>query len=108
MARARTGLAGRLRRFLGEERGSQFIELVFVMPLLIVLFMTTAELGRLFYTYSTLSKSINVGARYLSMADNTSAERDKGRNLVVCGNAAGCGGSTGFAPVVSCGDSAGT
>ena len=101
-----------VRRLVRDERGAQFVELAVVAPVLIMLFATSAELGRLFYTYSTLAKATNVGARYLSKADlSTSAKLDaekvKAQNLVVCGNAAGCGGNTGFSPVAKCANSEG-
>lgn len=48
------------------ERGSSVVELAIVFPILLLLFVGTAELGRLFATYNTLSKATKVGARYLS------------------------------------------
>jgi Flp pilus assembly protein TadG len=42
------------------------IELAIVFPILLMLFAATAELGRLFSTYTTLSKATKVGARYLT------------------------------------------
>ncbi len=55
-----------LRTFLKQEHGTQMIELAFVLPVLVLLFAGTTELGRLFYTYTTLAKATEVGARYLS------------------------------------------
>jgi Flp pilus assembly protein TadG len=56
------------RGFLRSERGSAVVELAIVFPILLMLFAATAELGRLFSTYTTLSKATKVGARYLSTA----------------------------------------
>jgi Flp pilus assembly protein TadG len=56
------------RGFLRSERGSSVVELAIVFPILLMLFAATAELGRLFSTYTTLSKATKVGARYLSTA----------------------------------------
>jgi Flp pilus assembly protein TadG len=56
------------RGFLRSERGSSVVELAIVFPILLMLFAATAELGRLFATYTTLSKATKVGARYLSTA----------------------------------------
>ena len=56
------------RRFLRSERGSSVVELAIVFPILLMLFAATAELGRLFATYTTLAKTTKVGARYLSTA----------------------------------------
>jgi Flp pilus assembly protein TadG len=60
---------------------------------LLLLFVGTAELGRLFYTYTSLAKATKVGARYLSASrDVTSADANKvaaaklaAQSLVVCG-----------------------
>jgi Flp pilus assembly protein TadG len=53
----------------------------------------TAELGRLFYTYTTLAKATDLGARYLSASRNVTkgnatqivAAKTEARNLVVYG-----------------------
>jgi hypothetical protein len=86
-------LADRLKRMTQREDGSATIELAIIFPLLLVLFVGTAELGRLFYTYTTLAKATAVGARYLSTSRNavngTTTEKTnaktEAKNLVVCG-----------------------
>jgi Flp pilus assembly protein TadG len=90
-------LFGRLRskinRLRHREEGSYIIELAIVFPILLLLFVGAAELGRLFYTYTTLAKATKVGARYLSNAkDLTSTNTSvvavaklKAQSLVVCG-----------------------
>jgi Flp pilus assembly protein TadG len=94
------------RHLVRSERGSQLVELSFAVPFLLLMFAGTAEIGRLFYTYTTLAKATKVGARYLStvQADGsgnfTAADLNAAKNLVLCGNAGGCGGSN-PAPVVS-------
>src|SRR5687767_15558965 len=83
----------RLRRWARREHGSSTVELAIVFPILLLLFVGTAELGRLFYTYTTLAKSTKVGARYLSASrDATSADPTQvaaaklaAQSLVVCG-----------------------
>lgn len=82
--------AGNLLR---RDRGSSIVELAIVFPILLLLFVGTAELGRLFYTYTTLAKATKLGARYLSnsreITTGTQAEQDaivlKAKSLVVCG-----------------------
>jgi Flp pilus assembly protein TadG len=77
----------RLRR---NERGTQLVELAIVVPLMLMLVGATAEFGRFFYTYSTLSKATRAGARYqISQVPGTNWTQTK--NLVVYGNAAGTG-----------------
>jgi hypothetical protein len=82
-----------LTRITARDEGSSTIELAIVFPLLLILFIGAAELGRLFYTYTTLSKATAVGARYLSTSRNavngTATEKanakTEAKNLVVCG-----------------------
>jgi Flp pilus assembly protein TadG len=51
---------------LKDERGSSIVELAIVFPILLLLFVGVAELGRLFYTYTTLAKATKMGARFLT------------------------------------------
>jgi Flp pilus assembly protein TadG len=76
-----------------NERGSSTIELAIVFPILLLLFAGTAELGRLYSTYTTLAKATKLGARYLSNKIET-VNTDpavsgpviaRAKNLVVCG-----------------------
>jgi len=83
----------RMSRIVRPEDGSSIIELAIVFPILLILFVGTAELGRLFYTYTTLAKATRTGARYLSTSRNVVNgnvqdiidEKVRTRNLVVCG-----------------------
>jgi Flp pilus assembly protein TadG len=86
MTRVLTGLRD-------SERGSSVVELAIVFPILLLLFVGTAELGRLFYTYTTLAKATKVGARYMSTQkeaestdpDVTDPLRTRVASMVVCG-----------------------
>ena len=69
------------RRFARSERGTQLVELAIVLPVLLVLFGATAEFGRFFYTYQTLSKATRVGARYLTTAPTGGSADGKAQNL---------------------------
>ena len=100
----------RLTQIIRHEQGSSIIELAIVFPILLLLFVGAAELGRLFYTYTTLSKATFVGARYLSTSRNavngTATEKtnakNEAKNLVVCGvksiAANACNGQTPVVP----------
>jgi Flp pilus assembly protein TadG len=93
-----------------REEGSYTIELAILFPILVLLFVGTAELGRLFYTYTTLSKATAVGARYLGTSRNavngTTTEKAnakiEAKNLVVCGikstSSTACNGQTPVVP----------
>ena len=66
------------------------IEFALLLPFLILLFASAVEMGRMFYTYTTLQKSTEVGARFLSSQPVTngvyaSGDINKAKNLVVCG-----------------------
>lgn len=82
-----------LSRIVRRDDGGSIIELAIVFPILLIMFVATAELGRLFYTYTTLAKATKVGARYLSnsrnavngTADEIIDAKNEARNLVVCG-----------------------
>src|SRR5215204_6564174 len=81
-----------VRNFFRRETGTQMIEFAIVFPVLLLLFAGTTELGRLFYQYTTLAKATRAGARYLSTVPNVGTSTDAAKNVVMCGNAAGCGG----------------
>lgn len=105
-----TSLKYRLTRITQREDGASTIELAIIFPILVLLFVGTAELGRLFYYYTTLAKATNVGARYLSTSRNAvngtatqkTNARNEARNLVVCGiksiSATACDGQTPVVP----------
>jgi len=80
-------LKQRLSHLVRREKGTATVELAIVFPILLLLFVGTAELGRLFYTYTTLAKATKTGARYLSNAPNAglAATQLKAQSLVVCG-----------------------
>jgi len=101
-------LKEKLRSLFRRDDGTQMIEFAIVFPVLLLLFAGTAELGRLFYTYTTLAKATRGSARYLSLVTDTSWSGTScqtgsvtlqmscttvGKNMVMCGNAGGCGGA---------------
>jgi Flp pilus assembly protein TadG len=88
-----------------REDGNAMIELAVVLPVLLLLFVGAAEVGRMFYTYTTLAKATKLGARYLStskqassaVAADRTAATTAAQNLVVCGFT-DCTGQTAIAP----------
>ena len=99
----------RLLRITRREEGSSTIELAIVFPILLALFVGAAELGRLFFTYTTLSKATYVGARFLSTSRNavngTAQQKtdalNEAKNLVVCGSTSiAANACTGQTPVI--------
>lgn len=80
-----------LSRLSRDERGIQLVELAIVLPIFVILFAATAEFGRYFYEYTTLSKASRAGARYLATAAVNATEDAAAKNIVVYGNPAGTG-----------------
>jgi Flp pilus assembly protein TadG len=82
------------RRLTNGEDGSAMVEFAIMLPVLLILFAGAAELGRLFYTYTTLAKATEVGARYLStsfqatspVAADATAAQNIAKSLAVCGH----------------------
>ena len=94
----------KLRNLFRRDDGTQMIEFAIVFPVLLLLFAGTAELGRLFYRYTSLAKATRGGARYLSLVKETDWSvgscgslpmtcTTAGKNMVMCGNPGGCGGA---------------
>jgi TadE-like protein len=69
-----------------------------MLPVLLIVLMATAEIGRMLSQYDTLNKSVRNGARYLAgtalqagVMTVTAAEQTAAKNLVVTGNINGTG-----------------
>jgi Flp pilus assembly protein TadG len=72
-------------RFVKSETGGAIAELAILIPFLIVMVAAVSELGRLFQTYTNLSKSSRAAARYLSKRAYDNAEIAIAKNIAVCG-----------------------
>lgn len=57
-----------------KEKGIAIVEATVVLPVLLLLFLAICELGRAFYTYNTLNKTLQNGARYLSSTSRQSSQ----------------------------------
>ena len=66
------------------------MEFALLLPLLLLLTMTTTEFGRAIYQYNTIVKSLRDATRYLSM-QTPNTKLAEAKNLVVFGNIAGTG-----------------
>ena len=86
-----------VRRFARNEKGGALAELAILVPFLIIMAASVTELGRLFQTYTTLSKSTRNAARYLSGQAYTTDTVKFTRNMALCGKI----DCTGTDPVVS-------
>jgi len=85
---------------LFRSKGVAIIEFIIVLPIWLILIMATAEFGRAFLQYNTLTKSVRDGVRYVAanaLVGSTGVVSINGtvmaqaQNLVVYGNTAGTG-----------------
>jgi len=87
----------KVRRFTRNERGGTLAELAILIPFLILMVAAVTELGRLFQTYTALSKSTRTAARYLTTVTYTDDHIRFTKNMALCGKT----DCTGMDPVVS-------
>jgi len=82
-----------------KQQGIAALEFAIVVPVMLFLMLATAEFGRVFYHYNTLTKAVQTGARYASkplLTTNELTNLDAGfkqriQNFVVFGNENGSG-----------------
>jgi hypothetical protein len=95
----------------GRQSGIAMVELVIVLPVLLFMFLATAELGRVLFQYNTLTKSVRYGARHAAqfallgttgVVNITNQLEDDVDNLVVHANIGGSGAT--LLPGLSAGD----
>jgi Flp pilus assembly protein TadG len=75
-----------------RQHGVALVEFALVLPLLLVLSLVTAELGRAVYRYNTTAKAVRDAVRYLSL-QTPGTNIDKARNLILYGNVDSTGGT---------------
>jgi len=82
-----------------NQQGLAAVEFAIVLPVMLFLMLATAEFGRVFYHYNTLTKAVQNGARYasrpvLNTSGLTNIDADfkqSIQNFVVYGNEGGVG-----------------
>ena len=72
------------------QQGVALVEFALVLPMVLILTFMTAELGRAYYQYDTITKAVREAARYLSVRA-AGVDEDKAKNIVVYGNPDGTG-----------------
>ena len=77
-----------------RQQGTAMVEFALMLPMLLILIFTVTELGRAFYQYNVLTKSVREAARYLSVRA-AGVDVDKAKNIIVYGKPSG-----GSSPVV--------
>ena len=73
-----------------KQEGVALVEFALMLPLLMMLIFLTTEFGRAYYQYDTITKSVRMAARYLSVrAQGTGIANAK--NIIIYGNPGGTG-----------------
>ena len=80
------------KRFSRDERGGALAELAVLVPFLVIMTAAVTELGRLFQTYTSLSKSTRTAARYLSNNSYEEFYINRAKQMALCGKIACTGG----------------
>ena len=75
----------RIRRFADNEKGGTLAELAILIPFLILMVATVAELGQMFQTYTSLAKSTRSAARYLSNNAYEDKFINQAKQMALCG-----------------------
>lgn len=73
-----------------RQQGVAVVEFALLLPFMLILIFTVTEIGRAYYQYNAIAKSVREGVRYLSVRPKN-IDVDKARNIVVYGNANGTG-----------------
>lgn len=73
-----------------RQQGVALVEFAFVLPLLLIVSLLCAELGRAVYRYNSTAKTVRDAVRYLSV-QTPGTHVAEARNLILYGNVAGSG-----------------
>lgn len=68
-----------------RQKGVALVEFALILPFLLLLSITTVELGRAIWEYNTLTKSVRDAARYLSI-QTPGTKIEEARTLMVYGD----------------------
>jgi len=92
----------KLANLSARQRGVAIVEFTMVLPLLLILILVVAELGRAFMQFNTLTRAVRDSARYVAAnalngasqtidVSTTAAVYSEAQNLVVYGHIANTG-----------------
>lgn len=95
-----TRIAHRLKSLLGDTEGSVLVEFAILAPVLAVLGLGAAELGRAVQHHHTIEKSARDAARYLSRVPATCGGGVSAASITTARNLAWTGYATGTTPLL--------
>ena len=72
----------RIRKMLGNDKGQNLVEFALVVPLLLLLVIGIAELGRAWMTKNILTGAAREAVRMYAVKDNTAAATARATNIL--------------------------
>jgi Flp pilus assembly protein TadG len=96
-----TRIAHRLKSLLGDTEGAVLVEFAVLAPVLVILGLGAAEIGRAVQHHHTIEKSARDAARYLSRVPASCASGVSAASITTAKNLAWTGYATGTAPLLS-------
>ncbi|RTR33366.1 TadE/TadG family type IV pilus assembly protein [Shewanella atlantica] len=78
---------------MSKQQGVAAVEFTIMLPILLLLILTTAELGRAIYQYSNLTRMVRDAGRHLSNSAGDSLSGLDGSFLGGCGDDSDCNAS---------------
>lgn len=93
--------AHRLRTFAGDETGAAFVEFTITFPILVVLALGAAEIGRAVQHHHVVEKSARDAARFLARVDTTCTNIANAADVTRAKNLAWTGYANGGTPILS-------
>lgn len=90
-----------------NQKGGSTVEFAMLLPLLLLLVVAVSELGIRYYQLNTLTKSVQIAARYLSDVSSSATYAnytDNAKNLAVCGHIGACTSQEAVVPGLVAGD----
>jgi len=82
-------LLGRLKQFLGAQRGAATIEFVVTMPLFLAALAFSFEFGQIFLAHQSTVDNVRMASRYLSRSDLSAADITRATNMIRTGRTTG-------------------
>jgi Flp pilus assembly protein TadG len=92
--------ANLLKSFVGDDRGAAFVEFTITFPILVVLALGAAEIGRAVQHHHVVEKSARDAARFLARVDTTCSNIVNAGDVTRAKNLAWTGYATGGTPIL--------
>lgn len=77
------------RRLARDEEGAALVEFAIIVPVMLILLLGTAEIGRAVWYHHIVNEGIRDGVRYLARMPLTATFIDQSKNMVLTGSPVG-------------------